>query len=143
MVQWCMANGWHRHYNLRCIECEVVVYPRVTCIMWRGPSGCTLPQTIHCEDCIASESFRSTGSGYSSPEVGIYTAEEHASGGAQQLAQGDVRDLLQDDVLDEPQSVVQDQEYQDGTAYSLGPKPTPVEQVRPYVPEEARVSSKD
>lgn len=99
--------------------------------MHAGPSGCTLPQTIICESCYAAQSIPDTrrSTGHNIPEVGVHTAQEHASKTEERVAPGDVRGILPLDVLDETQSVVQEQAYIARDADSVGPKLAPVEQV--------------
>lgn len=137
-------GSWHRHYDLTCVDCGIVVFPIAACIMWAGPSGCTISQSIQCEDCRAAESIRNAGEppGYHQLEVGVYPAEQSGSSYAQPMVERSVRDVLQIDVPHQAQGLVQDKKDEDGTKNHTGPKPARVEQVRPYVPEEERLPTK-
>lgn len=134
--------GWHRHANLACVECGVIVYPIATCVMHAGPAGCTLRETIICEECYArSEGILDTGRSerHHNVEVGISPTQELACGDAEPVDKGDVRNISSVNVSYQTESLVQDQAGQDGRSHSIGAKSTFVEQVRQDVPEEVWV----
>lgn len=99
--------------------------------MFAGPSGCHLPETYICGDCLAGNSVSDTGGSpeHTNPEVGIYTALQYLADTSQRDLRGAISDILSHDVSNQTQSVVQDQEEQEGNQDSLGPKPAPVEPV--------------
>jgi hypothetical protein len=134
--------GYHRHYNLTCLDCGVVVYPRATCVMWAGPSGCTLAENMYCEKCIGTQSVSDSGQseGYIDTEVGVHLPEEYDRIYKERVAQGNVRDLLPSDVSNQTEGVVQEQEDQEGTQDSPSPQPTRLEQLRLAVLEKKRLS---
>lgn len=121
---------------MKCVECGVIVYPITTCIMWAGPAGCRLRETITCKDCYGSQSVPDPGRPprYNNPEVGIYTAQEHASRVAESVEPGNVRYISSLDVSYRTKGVVQEQTYTDRTTHNVGPKSAFVEQVRQDVP---------
>src|SRR5580765_7862653 len=135
--------GWHRHANMKCVECGVIVYPIATCIMSSGPTGCRLRDTIVCKECYGSKSVPDPGRPprYNNPQVGVSVAQEHASGATQPVDSRDVRHVSSIDVHYQTEGVVQDQGNQDGRPHSVGPKSAFVEQMRPNVPQEERVPS--
>lgn len=136
--------GWHKHANMMCVECGVIVYPMATCIMSSGPAGCRLRETITCKDCYGSQSVPDPGKSprYKNIEVGILTAQEHASRVAEPVDPGNVRYISSLDVSYRTESMVQKQSNQDGRSHSVGPKSAFTEPLRQNVPQEEGLPSK-
>jgi hypothetical protein len=130
---------------MKCVECGVIVYPIATCVMHAGPTGCRLRDTIVCQECYGSTSIPDPGRPprYNIVEMGILAAQKHAGGPEKSVDPGDVRHVSSVDVSYQTESVVQDQDHQDGRSHSVGPKSAFVEQVRPHVPQEERLPCKD
>lgn len=78
--------------------------------MFVGPSGCTIPQSILCEDCrLASKIISNTGEppGHNNAEMGVSPADESNHSHAERGNGRPVRDILQVDVPNQAQSLVQ------------------------------------
>ena len=127
---------------MKCVECGVIVYPIATCIMAGGPVGCKLRETIVCQECYGSDRVPDPGRPGRYNDI-ILTTQEHAGGPEERVDQGPVRDVLQVDVHYQTEGVAQDQSKQDGRTHNVGPKSAFVEPVRPHVPQEERIPSKD
>jgi hypothetical protein len=121
---------------MKCVECGVIVYPIATCIMWAGPAGCRLRETITCKDCYATKSVPDPGRPprYNNPEVGIHTALQYLANRSQEDLRRSISNFPQDDVSNQQESVVQEQVYTGRTTHNVGPKSAFVEQVRQDVP---------
>jgi hypothetical protein len=54
VTQMAKPATWHKHPDLACVDCGVIVYPGpVTCVMNAGAAACTLPLGLRCAVCSA------------------------------------------------------------------------------------------
>lgn len=120
--------GYHRHKDLKCVECGVVVYASAACVMWNR-DFCMIRHVIYCNEhadtephtpkcacqrclskygppeergiCyVATQSIPDTGesTGHNDPEVGVHIAINYESRRTQHMVAGNVRDILPNDV---------------------------------------------
>ena len=48
-------GAWHRHEDLRCTNCEVLMFLRVTCASREPATACVIPDILVCAECQRGE----------------------------------------------------------------------------------------